>query len=325
MSRFSHRKADHPTGGWPVLYLDAADDQGRVTTVAFSPEQGSNWLGFSVAGTEYMFGASERQGKVGLLGSPVLYPMPNRVRNATFAFDGRTFNFPANNGANFLHGLVRDQAWECDAPVAHADGISATARIRFEPGKSYYDLFPIRNCLELTYTAKPGLARLDFTVTNEDAAARLPFGLAIHPYFSIIGGRDQVRLLVPATHWMEATDLLPSGKLADLKDGPADLRQPTALSALNLDDVYYGLRQSAPQVIYYDAIGKKITLTAPDFFRYSVVYTPPPMPFFCVENQSCSTDAHNLHAKGLVKEASLTILEPGQSFKTWIEVSVSEQ
>jgi hypothetical protein len=34
-----------------------------------------------------------------------------------------------------------------------------------------------------------------------------------------------VRIQVPAQKWMEATDLLPSGRLIDLDKGPADLRQ----------------------------------------------------------------------------------------------------
>jgi aldose 1-epimerase len=55
-----------------------------------------------------------------------------------------------------------------------------------------------------------------------------------------------------------------------------------------------------------------------------VVYTPPPAPFFCVENQSCSTNAHNLHNEGLVAEASLSILNPGESLKAAIVFGVSD-
>jgi aldose 1-epimerase len=56
-----------------------------------------------------------------------------------------------------------------------------------------------------------------------------------------------------------------------------------------------------------------------------VVYTPPERPFFCVENQSCSTDAHNLYSQGLQEAAHLTILDPGDSLAAWIEIAVSAQ
>ncbi len=48
-------------------------------------------------------------------------------------------------------------------------------------------------------------------------------------------------------------------------------------------------------------------------------------PFFCVENQSCSTDAHNLYAQGKQELAHLVILAPGQSLNAWVEFTVSEQ
>jgi aldose 1-epimerase len=124
---------------------------------------------------------------------------------------------------------------------------------------------------------------------------------------------------------MEAVDLLPTGRLVDLDDGPADMCDPTPLSELNLDDVFWGMEPNEPQVIYYDSISKKVTLAASDFFTHACIFTPPQYPFFCVENQSCSTDAHNLYAQGLEKEAHLVILEPEESLSAWIEITVSDQ
>ena len=67
-----------------------------------------------------------------------------------------------------------------------------------------------------------------------------------------------------------------------------------------------------------------LTLEASELFTHSVVYTPAGQPFFCVENQSCSTDAHNLYARGLEKEAHLTVLPPGASLSAYIEMVVSD-
>ena len=326
MAQFSYHFDRHPDTGWQMVHLTAVGDSPQERTEAvFTPEIGSNLSSFQVGGTEYLYGIADAKGEPSLLGTPILYPTPNRVRDARFTFRGRTFEFEPNNGPNFIHGLVRGEQWTCDEPVASHKDVSVRTRIAFEPGSDIYRLFPIANTLELTYTLRPGAIRFDFTVCNEDERHSLPLGLAIHPYFRIIGPRESVRLEVPAKKWMEAVDLLPTGKLVDLRDGPADLRAPTSLRHLDLDDVFWGIEANKPHLIYYDQIGKQVTLTASEVFTHSVIYTPRDRPFFCVENQSCSTDAHNLYVRGLAKEAHLIILEPGESLAAWIEIAVSDQ
>ncbi|MHB0857150.1 MAG: aldose epimerase family protein [Anaerolineae bacterium] len=326
MARFSFGKGKHPITGWSVVSLACSDDgpDAPATVARFTPEVGSNLIGLAVGDTEYLADVAHDQEQPRILGTPILYPSPNRVRNATFTFDDRVYTFVPNNGPHLLHGLVREIPWECDEPVVQDDRITVTTRIAFAPGSEHFDRFPIRSLLELTYILTPGRLRYEFSVHNEDQALRLPFGLAIHPYFRVIGERAQVDLTVPAQKWMEAVGLLPTGTLVDMAQAPADLRQPTSLEGLDLDDVYWGLDSSRPQVIRYHSLGKRVTLTADDFYTHCVVYTPADKPFFCVENQSCSTDAHNLHAHGLQREAHLAILEPGQSHTSWIEIAVSD-
>lgn len=325
MSKLNYLFGEHPETQWELLHLSySGDSPDERTTASISPELGCNLLSFQVDGHEYLQDLGAMGGQNMPLGTPILYPMPNRVRDAQFSFDGRTFEFEPNNGTNFLHGLVRDQQWECDEPEIGESSVSVKTWISFEPGSEIYELFPIRNRLELTLTLAPMQLRYDFCVVNEDAEQRLPFGLAIHPFFKIIGPRESVTLKVPAKRWMEHTDLLPSGKLIEMADAPADLRDPKSLAELDLDDVYWGLEESEPQVITYHDIGKVLTLRACDFFTHSVVFTPPGAPFFCVENQSCSTDAHNLYAQGLEEAAHLAVLDPGESFEAWIEFSISD-
>lgn len=325
MGRYTHRTEIIPNTEWEAVHLAyEADDPTESTSIAFAPTHGSNLFSFVVGGTEYIFGLSNTGGQTRIVGSPILYPTPNRVRDATFTFDGRVFTFEANEGTRFLHGLVRAAPWETDEPVVEPNGVSVKTRIRFVPGTPWYERFPIVNTLSLVYRVAPRRVEMTFTVENEDVQYRLPFGLAIHPFFAIHGPRESVTIEVPATHWMEAEDLMPSGRLVEMPDGPADIRKPTSLAELNLDDVFYGLERARPQVIRYHSLGKVLTLTADDLFTHSVVFTPPEAPFFCLENQSCSTDAHNLYAKGLQDVAHLSILEPGESLSASIAFTVSD-
>ena len=298
-------------------------DPEHTTEAAFVPEIGSNLFSLKVGGTEFLHAFGSQQPRR-LLGTPILYPTPNRVRGARFTFEGQTFSFTPNNGPNYIHGLVREAPWVCGEPEVVGDAVRVRTHVRMAPGDPLYERFPIRNTLDLVYTLTAGAIRFDFCGSTTDPARRLPFGLAIHPYFPILGPRDTVRLQVPALKWMEAIDLWPTGRLVDLELGPADLREPTSLRDLDLDDVFWGLESGKAQVISYDRLGKKVTLRAADFFTHSVVYTPRGQPFFCVENQSCSTDAHNLHSQGLTDEAHLTVLEPGDALQTWIEIQISD-
>lgn len=327
MKDYGYRIARHPETGWKLVHLEYCDSRtGRSSSATFTPDVGANLFQFAVDGTEYLYDLFESPlNAISLLGTPVLYPSPNRVRDSQFSFDGHLFTFEPNDGTRFLHGLVRHEEWELLEPVITAEGVSATAIISFVPGTSYFSRFPIHNVLKIKYTLKSNAIRFDFAVINQDASRRLPFGLAIHPYFAVHEPRESIRIEVPAQKWMPAVDLLPTGKLADMAQGPADISKPTSLSDLDLDDVLWGMQSSSPATVYYDSLGKKLTLRADEAFTHAVVYTPQGKPYLCIENQTCSTDAHNLYARDLQEAAHLIILEPGQSLSTWVEFQVSDQ
>ena len=310
------------TGQRTIRLFAAAE--GTRTVAEVTPQAGCNLVSFQVDGNEYIH-AAKSEGTLHILGTPILYPMPNRVRDGVLHFGQHTLRFAPNMGGHFIHGLVHREEWESDEPVAGPEGVSLHTRIRFSPGQRVFRRFPFRNTLELIYTLKPGAIRYDWTVRNEDERQSLAFGLAIHPYFRVIGPRESVRLQVPAHKCMKAIELMPTGELLDLKDGPGDLRRPKKLSELDLDDVFWGMSEDAPATVYYDHLGKQLTLHASEFFTHCVVYTPTDKPYFCIENQSCSTDAHNLHTLGYREAAHLAVLPPGESLTAWIEFRIGDQ
>ena len=68
---------------------------------------------------------------------------------------------------------------------------------------------------------------------------------------------------------------------------------------------------------------RKVTLKASDEFTHLVVWTPD-RNCFGIENQTCSTDAHNLAANGKVNEAHLQVCEPGKKMSGWVEYQIGE-
>jgi len=295
--------------GWQVITAHA----GR-TRIRIAPAAGFNVYSIEHCGRQLLKTPSELSEASGFMyGVPLLYPTPNRVRDAQFTFAGRTYQFEANNDANFLHGLVHNVPWTVTNTRVNDEEAAITAELKFAPGTDLYEKFPHAHTLSVTVTVRDGDVKWDYVVNNSEGDSRVPFGFALHPWFLYQGSRENTYLTIPATHWMEAKDLLPTGKLVDLAGSPFDARQPKSLKDFVIDDVYYGLTSKKPTLIDYRDEHLKISLEASDDFSHLVVYTPENADWFCVENQTCSTDAHNLYEQGLKQESGLLIAEPGKT------------
>lgn len=309
--------------GWRVatLQYDGGDPKRRLEA-RIAVEAGSNLYSLKVGGIELLVQPEEWGATPSLrFGFPVLFPTPNRVRDSQFIFEGLTYRFPANERTHFIHGLVHKLSWNAGATSADEKSAWLETDLEWTSNQAEFKLFPIEHRLSLRFTLDRRGVKMRFTVENRDPR-RLPFGFAFHPWFKVLGNRSDTYLHVPAQKHMEAEGLLPTGRLEDLAGTPYDLREPVSLARLQLDDVYWGL---APERIpSYEARkeGIEVRLGGSPEFTHMVVYTPVGKPYFCMENQTCSTDAHNLYAKGFQKESHLLIARPGEKVSGWIYVEV---
>jgi aldose 1-epimerase len=299
-----------PETQWLVIQVKQGE-----TTVRLVPEAGCNVISIEFKGTELLRTPKKIADAPGVgNGVPILYPTPNRVRDAAFTFDDKTYEFPSNNGANFIHGLVHSVPWTLEA-IDHAEEKTViTCILDFEPGTKRFELFPIPHRITMRITVTDGTVTWKYEVKNLSSDQRLPFGFALHPYFMYQqGGRSETYLTVPATHWMESKEMLPSGRLIPLGETELDARSPRNLEGFVIDDVYFGLSPERPVEVEFRKSGLELFFTGGPSFRHLVVYTPSGQPWFCVENQTCSTDAHNLYTNGLTLESGLQVLEPGKT------------
>jgi len=304
-----------PDTGWGLMTVKQGDMAVRIV-----PQAGCNVESIRFKGTELLKTPKSLKDLPGFMyGVPVLYPMPNRVRDGAFTFDGRKFTFPPNNNGNFLHGLVHSVAWQ-GGDINLGNVGSLTYLCPFEPGNEPFKSFPFPHLLKLEIQVANHSVRWIYTVDNSKGDKPVPYGFALHPWFLYQGSRRDTFVTIPATHLMAAEKLLPTGKLLDLA-GQADFdaRQPRSLEGFVRDDVYYGMTPEQPALIDFRAARLKITLSTSAEFTHLVLYTPKDEGWFCVENQTCSTDAHNLFARGLKKESHLQVVEPGQTGSGWVE------
>lgn len=303
--------------GWNIVQLNAENksDTRKSLSVKITPEGGNNLYSFTVGETELLHGPEKlSQLSSQFLGIPILYPTPNRIRNGVYVFLGDTLkmSFPGEIRSHAGHGLVWDDtAWKFDQPVAGKNSASFKAWYVFDRNNPRLTAYPFPNTLKVQYTLLADRVRVNYEVVNEGTKS-MGFGFALHPFWNVIGTKDQVTILVPLPYHMDATNMLPSGKLDTVtKDSKWSLLEPKPLSGLKLDDVYFGSTPKREAVTMFQSIGLELRQRATADFTHVVVYTPD-RNFFCLENQTCSTDALNLYSKGLVKESHLQVLQPGK-------------
>lgn len=316
-----------------LMYNDR-ENPSQSIIVCIAPDLGSNMFRFRVGAHDLIYCDPELLKKADFTGNFVLWPFPNRVRDKRYMYRGNNYSFedvkrPQGNDV-LIHGLVFDRQWHYEQPLFRQESVSVTTFIDITPESPFYQSYPFDSRLSLTYT----LARHGITVAyhvQNKSTYDMPFGFALHPYFSTLSGRENTLVRIPATHVMEAdTELLPTGRLLDVREimyAMFDLRRPVAVENLTLDHVYTGLQHNGMTTIEYKKEQIKLDITTSEVFTHIVIFTGPPKTdsaFFCIENQTCSTDAINLHNRGLREMAHLLELHPGESSRGFIRYAVSD-
>lgn len=307
-------KTVDPLTSWEIYTLRQSDTEVKLVASA-----GANLFSIKIAGVEY-FRQPESLDKLlgGGYGNPVLYPTPNRVKGSKFTFRSREFVLDSDSNKNYIHGVVRAASWSVVNTRTTDTDAEVTCAISFQPGHDHFDRFPIAHRLLLTMTVRDRLVRWTYEVDNRNGDDAVPFGFALHPYFVYRGDRSATFLTIPASHWMESDMQMPSGKLVEATDLKYPLGSPISLEGAFFDDVFFGMRPENPTLIEFRDAKQQIEIRASAEFTHLVVWTPK-QPYFGIESQTCSTDAHNLDANGHKEAAHLQICDPGQTMTGWVE------
>ena len=160
----------------------------------------------------------------------------NRVANAKYEMDGKTYHMDANNGTNCLHGGFvgfDKQVWTAEE----------------EPGALVLTLIdkegtaaglPGNLEVKTKYTLDNGELGIEYTASCDKDT---PINLTNHCYFNLAGhdaGSINDHKIQIFSHKITATDenLITTGKLLDVTDTPFDLRELTEIAP--------GLEKSCP-------------------------------------------------------------------------------
>ncbi len=152
----------------------------------------------------------------------------NRIRDARFELDGKTYVLPANNGANCLHGGVRGfdkYVWS-----AEMFGDSEQAGVTFtRTSPDGEEGFPGSLAVSVTYTLDElGSLRIDYAATTD---APTPVNLTNHAYWNLAGAGSgtvlEHEVHLNASRYLPADDTdMVTGEVRNVGDTPFDFRTP---------------------------------------------------------------------------------------------------
>lgn len=160
----------------------------------------------------------------------------NRIADARFALDGKTYQLTANNEGNCLHGgrdMWFQRPWSVESAVGETDqaAASVTFVLRSVDGDQG---FPGAVDVRVTYRlAKTNKLQVRYCAVP---AARTLVNLTCHAYWNLNGHASGAVLgheLEVAASCYTPTDqrLIPTGELAGVAGTPLDLREPRKIGA----------------------------------------------------------------------------------------------
>jgi aldose 1-epimerase len=331
MSSYSARLVAYPELQSDVVELrfESSSRPEQNITAAIAPALGSNIVRLDLGTHQLIYADHALVRQAGWTGCFVVWPLPNRIRDRRYWFSDREYHIPdlhrPGSDPVLIHGLVLDRAWQYDEPYATEREAGVRTWVMMEPGAPYFNAFPFRSRLSLHIRLGSGGLRVEYDVTNLGNEP-MPHGFALHPYFRTLSGLVQTRVMLSARHVMEAdADLLPTGRLLSVDSvmyGQFDLRTPRPVGELRLDHVYTHWNPGVGAAIEYADQGFRLRGTASQEFTHSVIYTLGSPDWFCLEHQTCSTDALNLAARGQNDIAHLLTIAPGETIAGWVTYTI---
>lgn len=253
----------------PALAADATssaagtlDDGTKVTAVTLTAKNGVSATILSFGATLWKFMAPDRDGKVAdiTLGYDDLQSYKdkpnywgatigryaNRIGNATFSLDGKTYTLPGNDSGQSLHGGGKGfdvQNWKVET-VKSGPVASAVFTLTSPDGDSGY---PGTVKARVTYSLdEKGALQIAFDATTDKPTI---INMTNHAIFNMAGegasqGAMENVLTVPATNYTPVSaTLIPTGELAPVAGTPFDFRAGKAMNE--------GLRDGTNQQILY--------------------------------------------------------------------------
>ncbi len=192
-----------------VVRLEHIGADGEITAVEIAPERGSNMYRFQSGEHEIIYGDRKLIRDGSWSGNFVLWPLPNRVRGKEYTFEGNTISLQdvkrKEGNEPLIHGLVDDKPWSYSGLEADDSSARVTTSVEIMPDSPDFRHYPFPSRLSLEYVLTDKGVRVGYAVENK-GTGNMPFGFALHPYFTALSGLEKTLVTLPANSIMEADE-----------------------------------------------------------------------------------------------------------------------
>lgn len=206
------------------------------------------------------------------------------------------------------------------------DQAGAFIRASVTIGKADNDPFPFPTRLRVEHRLTGRMLFILAEATNIGASP-MPMGFGLHPWFTVplrpSGLRAACKLSVPASACWELDENIPTGRIQPAV-GSLDLHGWRPIDDQEYDHVYTKLRMDRgwfTAALRNPDSRRTITIRSDTSFREHVVYPPTERDVVCLEPYTCTTDAFNLEARGVV--AGTIVLEPGATWSGRVVIAAT--
>lgn len=267
-----------------------------------NPNDGMNLVKLCYHELEVISYSKERAKQGATYGIPILFPTPNRTKDNRFVFEGKEY-------CAKMHGIARNEAFCIIKQTTGEKTASLIGELNIEQGTTLYKQFPFVSTLQVEIQLLEDAVRYQYQFKNRDGKS-IPFGFGLHPFFNNLN-KEAIIAMSAKKIMKKKEDFLPTGEVIDVGQTPYDLSQGKIVANLDLDDVYTDIENNRAAILTFKEF--QIIISMGHAFSHMVVYTPKNETFFCVEPQTCSTDAINLYHCGKEKESGLIIVKPKET------------
>ena len=276
------------------------------TGFSLVPEYGACFLDLSFQGTQVLdaYTTPEELDFNRWSKNVLLYPFPNRLKEGSYTWNGKTYQFPINDGqtGNALHGFGTNKPMTIAKVTLEEQQASMLLTYDYAADNPAFP-FPFSFEFDLLCSnANTFEANMSFRNTGTEA---MPIGWGWHPYFALEEQVDRVHLSTPTLHMIGIDQyMIPTGKryeYPEFRDGKpigATILDNCFAVEIDQNKISLSLQGNKGRLDYWQQTGDAK-------YNFIQLFTPPHRQSVAIEPMTCNVDALN-------NQQGLIVLEPGQ-------------